>query len=135
MHSLLSPRHTRYTVIVMLFVWLMTVGIGIANACTLVTAIEHHGSVPHVVEAHQENSHKEILHGDKTVCLKVCAAEQTAAVKTKALDATPDAPMAPVNWLSALSIAVIDPNDRPVPTAMPRRHAVPVSIRFLRLTI
>lgn len=135
MRSLFSPRHARYTVIVMLFVWLTTVGIGIVNACTLDTAIEHQGSVANVVAAHQENSHKEILHGDKTVCLKVCAAEQTAAVKTKALDATPDAPMAPVIWLSALSIAVIDPNDRPVTTAMPRRHAVPVAIRFLRLTI
>lgn len=119
----------------MLFAWLMAVGIGIANACILDTANDHHEPVAHLQDAHLKSMDKQYLTADKVVCLKVCATEQSTITKFKPLDATPDAQLPPVMWLSALTVPVLDLNDRMVPASLPIGHIVPVSIRFLRLTI
>jgi hypothetical protein len=119
----------------MLFVWLMTLGVGIANACLLSDAHGHAGSTQHV----QAISHlEEDEHGpdpDKAICLTVCAAEQTAAIKVKYFDNATDSQLAPMACAPALTIAVIDPNDRSAPLAVSTWREPPVSIRFLRLTI
>lgn len=83
MMSFSSTRRTRYTAIVMLFVWLMTLGIGIANACLTDGAQMQHGSATQVQTAHHEDSDAQSLTSDKLVCLKVCDVEKTAAVKKK----------------------------------------------------
>jgi hypothetical protein len=135
MKSFFSSRHTRHTATVMLFVWLMALGIGIANAC-LPDAVHGHQSSAASLQAtpHKDADH-ETLASDKAACLSFCAAEQTAAVKIKNLDAPSDLQTVFVVWQSAISITVIDPNDRPAPVASLSGHALPVSIRFLRLTI
>lgn len=133
MKTLFSHRHTRYTAIVMLFVWLMTLGIGIANACWVSDTHGHAGSAQHV----QTTSHSEAdEHAPgKAICLKVCAAEQTIAIKVKPLDGVADVDLTPVAWATALTIAVVDLNDRTAPLAVATWREPPVSIRFLRLTI
>jgi len=119
----------------MLFVWLMTLGVGIANACLLSDTDGHAGSSQHF----QATSHLEVDEPapdpDKVICLAVCAAEQTAAIKVKQLDNAAESQCAPISWASALTIAVVDLDDRSAPLNVATWREPPVSIRFLRLTI
>ncbi|CAM8660103.1 hypothetical protein MCEMSEM22_02148 [Comamonadaceae bacterium] len=135
MKSAFSHRHTRYTAIVMLFVWLMTLGVGIANACLLSDAHGHAGSTQHDQAISHLEAEKHRPDPDKAICLTVCAAEQTAAIKVKYFDNATDSQLAPIAWAPALTTAVIDLSDRSVPLAVVTWHELPVSIRFLRLTI
>jgi hypothetical protein len=130
-----SHCHTRYTAIVVLFVWLMTLGVGIANACLVSDAHGHPGSTQHVQASSRIEADEHAPDPDKAICLTVCAVEQTAAIKVKHLDNAADSQCAPIAWASALTIAVIDLNDRPAPLAVATWREPPVFIRFLRLTI
>jgi hypothetical protein len=67
--------------------------------------------------------------------LEFCADEQNIAVKAKQLDAAAGAHIVSAIWLSAITVAVVDPNDCPAHAAIHLAHEPPVSIRFLRLTI
>lgn len=135
MKSFFSHRNTRYTAIVMLMVWLMTLGVGIANACLVSEAHGHLGSVEHAQAAHHSEADEHTPEPDKALCLTVCAAEQTAAIKVKQLDSQAELLWAPIAWAAALTIAVDDLNDRSEPLAIANWCEPPVSIRFLRLTI
>lgn len=135
MKSFFNIRYTRYTAIVMAFVWLMTLGIGFANACLLDEAMEHHASTAQVKATHHDDVDEQAMESDKAVCLTVCEAEQTAVVKFKQVDVPSDSQAAPVAHFPGLTVAVVDLNDRFVPSLVPAWCEPPVSIRFLRLTI
>ena len=136
MKHVFSHRNTRYTAIVVLFVWLMTLGIGIANACLVSNEHGHTSATHHVpVTTQAEEHHAPDADAHKAICLKVCAAEQATALKVKPVSTSVDAPMALLAWAPALTIAFIDPNDRLAPLAVPTWREAPMSIRFLRLTI
>jgi hypothetical protein len=72
---------------------------------------------------------------DKLACLEFCADEQNIAVKVKQLDAATGTHLVSAIWLSAITVTVVDSNDRPAPAVIHLAHEPPVSIRFLRLTI
>ena len=135
MKTAFSYRHIRYTAIVMLFVWLMTLGVGIANACLVSDAHGQTGSTQHIQATSHPEADEHAPDPDKAICLTVCAAEQTAAIKAKHFDNAADSQFAPIAWAPALMIASIDPNDRSAPLAVATWREPPVSIRFLRLTI
>lgn len=135
MKSYFNVRHTRYTAIVMLFVWLMTVGIGVANACLVSDALGHHASAAQVQSSHHEEVDEQAIASDKAVCLTVCDVQQSAVYKTEQVDDSADSQTAPVAFFSALTVPVLDLNDRSVPSVVPDWREPPVSIRFLRLTI
>lgn len=135
MKNFFSLRHTRYTAIVMVFVWLMTLGIGIANACLLNEAPGHHTYVAQVQATHHEEVNEQTNASDKAVCLTVCEAEQTAAVKNRLVDVASDSQTAPIATCSALTVILVDLNDRVGPSVVPVWRELPMSIRFLRLTI
>ena len=135
MKTVFSHHHTRYTAIVMLFVWLVTLGIGIANACLVSDTHGHPGSRQHVHASSHMEADEHAPDPDKAICLAVCAAEQTAAIKLKHLDNAADSQCAPIAWASALTIAVIDLSGRSAPLAVATWREPPVFIRFLRLII
>jgi hypothetical protein len=120
----------------MLFVWLMSLGIGIANACSLDAAQGRHGSAAFAVTLHHDDDAGErSSSSEEAVCLHFCATELTTAVKTKPLDTPSDSQAGPALRLSGLTVSVVDPRDRPTPIVSLIRYELPVSIRFLRLTI
>ena len=135
MKSAFSHRHTRYTAVVMLFVWLMTLGIGIANACIVSDARGHHTAAAQVQTSHHEDANQQPISSDKVVCLTVCDVQQSAVYKTKQVDVHLDLQAAPAVHCSPLTVAALDLNDRSVPSVVPDWREPPVSIRFLRLTI
>ncbi len=120
MKTVFSHQHARYTAIVMLLAWLMTLGVGVAHACW-VSALDSHPGL--ALQIQVANS------------LAVCAAEQTSAIKIKQFDISTNLQLAPVAWASALTIAVVDINDRPTPLVIATWRDRPVFIRFLWLTI
>ena len=128
-----NRKTTRYTAIVMLFVWLMTVGIGFANACLVSAEQAHHGSAIQVQAVPPADVHA--MDSDKLACLTVCAADQSAAVKMKSLEVTSDSQTIPVAWPPVLTTVLVDRNDRSTPLMLAPWCEPPVSIRFLRLTI
>ena len=130
-----SYQHARYTAVVMLFVGLMTLGSGIANACLVSATHGHPGSALQVQANSFAAADEQLLDPDKTICLTVCAAEQTAAIKIKQFDTSTDSQIAPVAWVPALTISVVDIHDRPTPLVLVTWRERPVFIRFLRLTI
>lgn len=135
MKTVFSHRQTRYTAIVMLFVWLMTLGVGIANACLVSDTHDHPGSPQQVESTHHTEADEHAPDPDEAMCLTVCASQQTAAIKAKHGDNAADSQLAPVAWAPALIIAVVDLNDRSVPLAVATWREPAVFIRFLRLTI
>lgn len=135
MKSFFNQRHTRYTAIVMLFVWMMTLGISFANACLVDIAPDHNESASHTQAIHLDDRNEHSLASGKAVCLKVCAAEQTTVVKSKPLDISSGCHAVPVLWASALTIPAVDPNDRSAQIVSSTWYERPVAIRLLRLTI
>lgn len=129
MKSFFSHRRTRFTAAVMLFIWLLALGTGIANACLVHEDHARHGHLSRQDAGDHDTSPA------KKACQNFCAAEQTGVVKQKT-DAPASLDVAPVLvsmwWVAPLSA------DRPFslpafddpPLAQP-----PVFIRFLRLTI
>lgn len=135
MKSFFNVRHTRYTAIVVAFVWLMTLGIGIANACIVSDARGQHTSSVQVQSSHHEDANQQPIAPDKAVCVTVCDAQSTAVYKTKPVDVHLDLQIVPAAHCSALTVAVLDLNDSSVTSVVPDWREPPVSIRFLRLTI
>jgi len=135
MKPLFSRRNTRYTAIVMLFVWLATLGIGIANACLPGDAHGHPGPVQQLQATVHAEADEHAPDPDEVICLNVCAAQQSAAIKVKPFDNAADSRLPLIAWAPALAIALVDPDDRPTPLAVQTWREPPVSIRFLRLTL
>lgn len=135
MFTLFSQRNTRCTAIVMLFVWLMALGVGIANACVIDLAQSHHSNAYQSQVTRHVDERLQPLAADKQACLDFCANEQSAAVKAKQQEAAPSVPIVPVIWLSAITVALADPSVRPTPASTRSVHERPVAIRYLRLTI
>ena len=113
----------------MLFVWLLALATGIANACQVQEIHARHGHLSH------EDAGDHHISPAKMACQDFCAAEQTGAVKKQT-----DAPayldfahlLVSLWWVAPLSVG------RPFPMAAvddPPLTEPPVFIRFLRLTI
>lgn len=135
MASFFNIYRTRYTAIVMVFVWLMTLGIGIANACLVDGARGHPTLAAQVHVTHHEHADEQPVASDKAVCFSVCESEQAATVKIKVVDVPSSMQTAPVTCFPALTVMVVDPNDRSTLPVRAPWCELPASIRFLRLTI
>lgn len=120
----------------MLFVWLMTLGIGVANACLLTQDQGRHGlSVPVSTEAYQ-TADEHALSPDAAVCLNLCAAEQTTLVKVQPqFDGSAGLYFVPVLFFTGWLIPPINRIIQPEALSSPTWSEPPVSIRFSRLTI
>jgi hypothetical protein len=136
----------------MLFVWLMSFGIGVANACLI---DQDHGSreygrhghagisldaIPKSHRAHEPVAASSV-HSDenrsapeKVACLDFCADEQSTLVSGH-VDGPVHPELAPVLFLSDLLVPVSDQTAPPQAFANPTSWEPPVSIRYLRLTI
>ncbi len=153
MNRMSSRPRTRFTAAVMLFVWLLTLGAGIANACLLheddaqagqagiaaVPGARESGAGNHPLGSAQAVAAADTADGDQLVhsatCRALCVAGQTAVPKQKAparadqhTDAVPVMVRGPVDVLA-------DPRPGPMRLADASRPELPVFIRFLRLTL
>lgn len=152
MKSLFSHRSNRRTAAVMLFVWLLALATGMANACLLQQAPAWHGhatagfaatgsagmasagGLP-VSAQGRADDHEAASHA-KAACQNFCAAESSGLLspqgaKTTGLADTPVLLARGVGLLVPMAERVAR---RPNPSAPPG-SAPPVAIRFLRLTI
>lgn len=140
----LNRRRTRLTAIAMLFVWLLAVGMGMANACLANEDHASHGHLNHhedsladqVTAEAQLDPYAQPTSPAKATCLKFCAAAQSSVFKQPGHESgLTDAGLvlAIAGWPSA--------------TPAPYRHSSwapqrdsdgsepSVAIRFLRLTL
>jgi hypothetical protein len=152
MKSFFNSRRTRYTAAVMLFVWLMSLGIGVANAClvqqangwpehfshsrsgvTPVAVTEHDVASDNFAKAHVRADEND-KSPDKMACLNFCVAEQNTLVKHHA-DGLAGLDIVPVLFLTWLLVPAVDQAFQPEAFGSPTRSEPPVSIRYLRLNI
>lgn len=152
MKSFFNVQRTRYTAAVMLFVWLMSLGIGVANACLLQ---QDHG--PHEYysqgssrtdltalaerQAAQDHFATNPVHFDghtsspeKITCLHFCVAEQSTLI-TDHLDGLAHLDLVPILFLTGLPVPTKDQPSPAQPFTSPSWSEPPVFIRYLRLTI
>jgi len=136
----------------MLFVWLMSLGIGVANACL---ARQGDGGSEYFNPGHSGMTSEALTHHDltldklgkahvdadqndkspeKSVCLNFCVAEQNTLVRDQAGGPTAQA-MVPVLFVTWLLVPAADQAYPPQAFASPNWSEPPVSIRYLRLTI
>jgi len=147
-----NSRRTRYTAAVMLFIWLMSLGIGVANAClvqqgdgrhehfshshsgmTSEALAEHHVTLDKLGKAHVHADQND-QSPEKIACLNFCVAEQNTLVKHQA-DGLVAQDMVPVLFLTRLLMPATDQARPPEAFGSPNWSEPPVSIRYLRLTI
>ena len=88
-----------------------------------------------VAMQYYKNADEQPVASDKAVCFSVCEAGQAATVKIKAVDVPSSMQTAPVTCFPALTVMVVDPNDRSTLPVRAPWCELPASIRFLRLTI
>lgn len=122
----------------MLFVWLMTLGVSIANACLVHQDEGRHDHLVSVSTAdtarHDSDGHD--MSPQALVCLDFCAAEQSALIKVKPqLDNPTGFDFVPVLFFTGLLVPTIDRDIQPKTLGSPTWSGPPVSIRFSRLTI
>ncbi len=152
MQFLLNAHQTRRTAALLLFVWLMSLGIGMVNACLLPQndyghELLSHGGSGFASEAFEEydvalgkveNIQVKSDANDpppaKTMCLDFCTAAQSTLVKHHA-DALIAQDLFPVLYLTWLPVPALDQNAQPEAFGRPTWSEPPVSIRYLRLTI
>jgi hypothetical protein len=141
MKSFFNRRRTRCITTVMLFVWLLALGTGIANACVVQVDHARHGHVSHqdaVPTALLATALDTLDHGPsqgKLACQIFCASGQTGMVKQPAdAPAHPDVAFA---LGSTWALAELSANHASPMPAMdgPPWTGRPVFIRFLRLTM
>jgi len=146
MKSFFSHRSTRRTAAVMLFVWLLALATGVANACLVQPEHARHGHAVHVevqmgtVEARaaagQAANHAHQTSPASQACQSFCAAEQTGVTKSAGELLPPLAVLAPMPgpaaWAAASPAAMAGQRNGRAAPALVRP---PVAIRFLRLTI
>ena len=152
MQALPNPRRTRFTAVVMLFVWLLTLATGVVNACQLhgdhaagggglaqgmlaaAAGIDARVAVRAVAApAMQQDDHDQIA--GAFACRALCATVQSAVPKQPPL-VFADQASDPVLVTGSGPLRVL-----PSPVAAAPGHArvprpePPVFIRFLRLTL
>lgn len=136
----------------MLFVWLMSLGLGVANACLLQpnhgtdeyfgrndsgsssAALAQYDLTPDPVATNSAHTDKSAKSPEKIACLHFCVAEQSTLVTDHA-NGLSHLDLVPVSFLTGL---LVRPTDQPSPAqafASPTWSEPPVSIRYLRLTI
>lgn len=138
----------------MLFVWLLALATGVANAClvqqdhgrhehsshshsvlTSATVTEHDMTSDKVATttAHDDANEYDIS-PEKAACLNFCVAEQNTLVKHHAAGLA-DVDIVPLLFLTWLLVPAIDQACQPEAFGSPTWSEPPVSIRYLRLTI
>lgn len=143
MKPFFAYRTTRFTATVMLFVWLLALGTGIANACLVQENHARHGhlgyqgtvvtAMPAAAPGAMAVSHD--VSPGKMACQNFCAAEQTGVVKQQ-----DDAPghLDAALVLASMWWVAPSPADRAFTRPVlgdPAWAEPPVFIRFLRLTL
>jgi hypothetical protein len=152
MKSCFGVRRTRHTAAMMLFVWLITLGIGGANAClvqqdhqsredfshshsgTSLTAHPAHHVEPDHFATASGHSDDNTSSTDKATCLRFCAAEQNTLV-TDHFHGTVSLAFLPVLLLARLLVPAADQTSPPQAFVNPPCSDPPVSILYSRLTI
>ncbi len=155
MNPMPSRHRTRFTAAVMLFMWLLTLGAGIANACLLHEdhAQAGHAGVAAVSGAREAGARVDLLGAERALaaavmdtadrdqmvqtvaCRALCVAGQTAVPKQKAAGcADPQTDAVLVVNCGPVSVPA-DPMPRLWRIADAPRPEPPVFIRFLRLTL
>lgn len=120
---------TRFIARVMLFVWLFSLAVGVANAC-VVQQGRFEAPMPGMAGVHDSRAPD----ASQQACKSFCDAEQSAVAKTK-LPVLWEAPPMVVSthaW-RAFDVASVQSTWRIAAAAPP--PGLPVAIRFLRLTL
>jgi hypothetical protein len=152
MKSFFSVQRIRHTAAMMLFIWVMSLGIGVANACLLQ---QDHGPREHFSEGPSRTDHAALaerqaaqdhfaanpVHSDehasspeKIACLNFCVAEESTLI-TDHLDGLAHLDLVPILFLTGLPMPT---KDQPSPAqafTSPSWSEPPVFIAYLRLTI
>ena len=138
-----NRRSTRLTVVAMLFVWLLVVGMGMANACLANEDHARHGHLQHqdaalaghLTTAAQLDPHAQPTSSAKASCQTFCAAAQSSVFKQQSHEPGPaDTGLAlAISWWPAAP-SLYRPSVWAVQRDSARFHP-PIAIRFLRLTI
>jgi hypothetical protein len=152
MKPFFSVQRTRYTAAVMLFVWMMSLGIGVANACLVQ---QDHGPREYFsqapsgtdlaalaeLQAARDHFATNPVHSDehtsspeKITCLHFCVAGQSTLV-TDHLDGLAHVDLVPILFLTGLPVPTTDQLSPAQAFTSPGWSEPPVSIRYLRLTI
>jgi hypothetical protein len=136
----------------MLFVWLVSFGIGVANAClvqpdqrsgeyfsqgrsgTRFAELPERRVAPDHFVAHSSHSDEIASPPGKIACLHFCVAEQST-LPTDQLVGLVHLDLVPILFLTGLLVPVIEQMSLPEAIASPTWLEPPVSIRYLRLTI
>jgi hypothetical protein len=136
----------------MLFVWLMSLGLGVANACLVQQdngpreyfsqGISGTDLTAHAErEAARDNFATNTAHSDenmsspeKITCLHFCMAEQRTLI-TDHLDGFAHPDLLPILFLTGLSVPTTDQRSSAQAFTSPSWSEPPVTIRYLRLTI
>ena len=152
MKSFFSAQRTRYTATVMLFVWLMSLGIGVANAClvqqdhgpreyfsqgpsgTGLTALAERQAKRDHFATHPVHFAENTSSPEKITCLHFCVAEQSTLI-TDHMDGLAHLDLVPILFLTGLLVPAADQLSPAPAFASPDWSEAPVSIRYLRLTI
>lgn len=152
MKSFFSIQRTRYTAAVMLFVWMISLGIGVANACLLqkdhgprdyfsqgpsgsdLAAHSEAGAALDHVTTNKAHFDERTSSPEKITCLKFCVAEQSSLI-TGLLDGLAHLDLVPVLFLTGLLVPAADQPLSAQAFISPGWPEPPVSIRYLRLTI
>lgn len=152
MKSFFSIQRTRYTAAVMLFVWMISLGIGVANACLLQQ--DHgprdsfsQGPAGNDLTAHAEgvasqdhfaanpvHSDEHTSSPEKITCLQFCVAGQST-LTTDHLDGLAHLDLVPILFLTSLLVPATHQPLSARAFTSPSWSEPPVSIRYLRLTI
>lgn len=127
-----NQRNTRCTAVVMLFVWMMSLMVGFANACVV---DEAHFAVRLLnADARDSAAGKHDDTAAKGACKAFCAAEETGVLKYhgNTLSTASATPLIVQAWVNPTHAAL-----EPQRFSLSAPHWVPppVHIRFLRLTI
>jgi hypothetical protein len=126
----------------MLLVWLMSLGIGVANACLVKTDQGWHKHLSHshtgIAPDNFAKVHVDAGENDKSpqtmACLNFCAAEQNTLVNDHA-DGLASLDIGPVLFLTWLLVPATDQTYQPQAFGGPTWSEQPIYIRYLRLTI
>jgi hypothetical protein len=152
MRSFLSAQRTRYTAAVMLFVWMMSLGIGVANACLVQQdhgPREYFSQAPSgtdlaalaALQVARDHSATNPVHSDehisspeKVTCLHFCVAGQSTLI-TDHMDGLAHVDLVPILFLTGLLVPTTRQTSPAQAFTSPGWPEPPAFIRYLRLTI
>lgn len=136
MQSLFTIRQIRHTAFVMLIVWLLTLGIGLANACLVVPGADRLSPTGPVASAVHRDVDDHAASVDKATCISFCAAEQTTLVKgSSQWELAACLGLLAALFFTGIIVPMADPAAHQRVACVPTWLEPPVSIRFLRLII